>query len=381
MIYRCCTLLLAFLGCLAQTAAQTHFGMPGNASRGFSLQQEPVPPRLPPAYSRVRQRPVRDPGLAAILAAYQPMDTAFPVSGPPPGSVVTLPEEFPVPLMQLEGDFLAPDGSAVTERNISQFKEGFFQKASITTTWLVPGDPANIGVTEVDTLLTVAVPAPNKKMPLLISPGFRARYFDGPAGAGAPPLPAHIYDAFLELRWLAKINDRVGVEVGATPGVYSDFEQWNSDAWRIKARAGVLYQYKPDKNVVFGIRYLDRPDIDWLPVGGVIWIPTDDWRYEIVFPQSKIARRLSYGPDWDNWCYVAIEWTGGSNSFELVPGVQDQLTFRDIRARIGVERKRDGGGGFQLDVGYVFARKYEFSGGLPIYEPDGTLMVQGGLSY
>jgi hypothetical protein len=32
-------------------------------------------------------------------------------------------------------------------------------------------------------------------------------------------------------------------------------------------------------------------------------------------------------------------------------------------------------------VGYVFARQYEFTGGLPTYEPDGTLMVRGGISY
>ena len=92
-----------------------------------------MPPRLPPVYSRVKQRSVRNPGLAAIFAAYEPMDTAFPVSGPPPGSAVTLPEDFSVPLTQLEVDFSSPDGSAVTERNISQFKEGFFHGNGIYT--------------------------------------------------------------------------------------------------------------------------------------------------------------------------------------------------------------------------------------------------------
>ena len=329
----------------------------------------------PPVTSTAASQPWSPRQLStAAFSGYEPIYTPYPAGGPPPGSVVTLPEEMPMLLPPVDG--MAPE-----ERKISDFKDTFFQKASITATWLDRGDLNNIGINELETFLTVAIPAPTKKAPLMISPNFAVRNLDGPGGAGIPSLPAQLYDAFVEFRWLTMWTEKLGIELALIPGIYSDFERWDSDALRIKGRVATLYKRTPEKSLILGLTYLDREDFNFLPIVGVLWTPNDCWRYELVFPTPKVAWRFDYGPDWDDWLYVAGEFGGDTYSIELVPGTQDVLTYRDIRVRVGVERKRDGGGGRHFEIGYAFGRTFEFTSGLPDFEPDGTVMVRGGVAY
>ena len=316
------------------------------------------------------------PTIAARFPGYQPIYGPYPVGGPPPGSVVTLPDEMPI--------HLPPTGDQPRDacRQLSDFKDGFFQKASITATWLDRGDQDNVGISELETFFTIAIPAPTRKMPLMISPGFALRALDGPGTAVTPDLPPRLYDVTTEFRWVTMIQNRWGIELAVTPGIYADdLDQWDEDSLRLKARAATLFKQSPTKSFVLGASYLDRNDISMLPIFGVICTPCSDWRYELVFPRSKVARRFTYGPDWDDWIYVAAEFGGDEYSYQSAPGMRSRLTYRDVRVRIGVERKRDGGGGRRIEVGYVFGRELEFDNGLPDYEPDNTLMVRAGFAF
>ena len=272
-----------------------------------------------------------------------------------------------------------PDTAWAEEQKISDYKSGFFQKLSFRGTWLDRNGVGGLGITELESLVTVGVPFPTRNSPLLITSGFNARLLDGPI---APELPSQLYDAYMEFRWLHK-RDWGGMEFGVTPGLYSDFEQNSDEALRIKGRAGTLYEWRPDLKVVVGILYLDRRDINWLPVGGVIYTPTPDTRYELIFPRTKVGWRFAYDCVHlvEDWLYVGAEFAGDEWVFERTTGALDTMTMRDIRVRVGVERKRDGGGGHHLEVGYVLARELEFTSGVPQYEPDGTFMVRGGWAF
>ena len=72
------------------------------------------------------------------------------------------------------------------------YKDGFFQKLWFSATWLDGGRAGDLGITEVEALLTVALPLPSKDHPLLITPAFETRYLNGPL---APDLPARLYSA------------------------------------------------------------------------------------------------------------------------------------------------------------------------------------------
>jgi len=326
------------------------------------------------------ERPISPPPAPSTITldipGYQPVYGPFPPGGPPPGSVVTLPDEMPILLPPVY------DPPTYTGRKLNEFKEGFFQKASLTATWLEGGGLDDVGITELETFFTVALPAPTRKMPLMISPGFAVRFLDGPAGPGSPVLPPRLYDVTTEFRWLTMIDKRWGIELAATPGIYTDdLDQRDNEAFRLKARGATLFKYNDTKSFVLGASYLDRNDINVLPIVGIICTPNDDWRYELVFPQSKIARRFAHGCDWDDWFYLAAEFGGDEYSYEPVPGTRSRLTYRDVRIRAGVERKRNGGGGRRIEVGYVFDREFQFDNGIPDYKPDNTVTLRAGFAF
>lgn len=287
---------------------------------------------------------------------------------------VTLPDE----IESYSGSLLPPDEVLYHERKLSKQKAGLLQRISLTASWLPQDQPSDLGLTEVEVLATIGLPAPTRDSPLLITTGFETRFLDGPV---TPALPPRLHDAYVEFRWLKKVRPRWGIDLAVSPGVYSDFEKWDDDALRIKGRALASFEWTPRLKLITGIVYLDRSDVSLLPAAGVIWTPHPDARYELVFPRPRVARRIYCEESLEDWIYIAGEFGGGSWSIEQVPGVQDVVTIRDIRLILGLERVREGGGGRRIEVAYVTGREVEFDSALPSFEPDDTIMLRGGWTY
>ena len=117
-----------------------------------------------------------------------------------------------------------------------------------------------MGMVEARSFLTVAVPLPSRDFPLLVTTGFDATPLDGPA---SPDLPAAVYDAYMDFMWLPKLADRWLGILAISPGVYSDFDDVQDNAWRFKGKALVKYDWVPNRvQVAAGILYLDRFTVD-----------------------------------------------------------------------------------------------------------------------
>jgi hypothetical protein len=264
-------------------------------------------------------------------------------------------------------------------RVLTEHKEGFFQKASATATWLPRGGEADgFGITEFDIFGLFAVPLPNRDSPLLITPTFNPRYLEGP---DAPHLPPELYEAFLDLVWLPKLSERWSGIVSVAPSYYGDFRVSESEAWRLTGRGLARFEWKPDRlQLLFGLLYLNRKDIRILPAGGVIWSPRDDRRYELVFPRPKLAHRIARANWFEDWLYLGGEFGGNSFAFEE-NGLADFVTLRDYRIYVGLERKLDGGSGYRIEIGYAFSRSAEFASGLPEYNAPDTALLRVGAAY
>jgi hypothetical protein len=143
----------------------------------------------------------------------------------------------------------------------------------------------------------------------------------------------------------------------------------------------VRFDWIPERlQVLFGILYLNRQDVRLLPAGGVIWNPSEDRQYEMVFPRPKLAHRITCQPTFEEWLYLAAEF--GGNSFAIDRGgTPDILTLKDYRIYIGVERKMDGGAGCRIEIGYVFSRRGEFASGIPDIDAAATAFLRAGASY
>ena len=273
--------------------------------------------------------------------------------------------------------YLQPDG------NFGQ-RERLVQQVRMEATYLHGDGGDELGVTDVETSVTIAYPLVYGVAPLLLTPGFAFHFWDGPQAAAFPgaDLPGQTYSAYLDFGWRPQITPRLSADLGVRPGVYSDFEFFNSDSFRIKARALGIYNATPQHQIVAGVLYLDRQDVKLLPAGGVIWTPTDATRFEILFPRPKFAQRMTTIGNTEWWWFVAGEYGGDSWSVERAAGGEDFFDYNDLRVSAGFEWTTLSGYRGLVEVGYVFDREVIYkSGSPPFIEPDDTFMVRGGLTF
>lgn len=265
-----------------------------------------------------------------------------------------------------------------TDSGITAHKNGFFQRFSITSTWLA-GRPGGTEIEMVDTDVSAsfALPFPTRNHPLILTPGFRHRNWEPP---GSWMLPNKLYDASFNVMWLPKWDEQWGAILGVAPGIYSDYNT-SDDNIRVTGRALVKYRYIPSiLDLYAGVVYLDRDDYNLLPAVGAIWTPTADWRWELIFPQPKIARRIGFVPEqFEEWVYLAGQFGGGTWAIQR-QGITQQLTYRDLKLMVGLERKMNGGAGYRLEAGYVFARKFELDTN-ETFDPDDTVMIRANWTY
>lgn len=262
----------------------------------------------------------------------------------------------------------------------SEGKDGFVQDVTLMATWLPQPDEDDLGFTDVSLSATVGLPFPTRRFPLLITSSFEVKYLDG---QDTPDLPPRLYSTFMQFRWLPKLSDYWRLDIGVAPGVYSDFEIDDDDAFRLTGRGLGILTWSESLLIAFGVLYLDRPDVKLLPVGGIIWTPSDDWKFEVIFPRPKFAHRIYYDEVYceEYWNYLSAEFGGDSWSIERADLTQDRVVLRDYRVMLGLERKITGGIGTFIEAGYVFGRIVEYQSATPDYEPDDTFLLRAGARY
>ena len=107
----------------------------------------------------------------------------------------------------------------------------------------------------------------------------------------------------------------------------SDFEGSSRRGIRFPAHAVGYMAIEPNLDFVLGADFLDREDIQWLPVAGLIWRPDPDLRLELVFPYPSIDVQLT------RWyrLYIGGGLGGGTWAVERDSEVDDLATYGDLR--------------------------------------------------
>jgi hypothetical protein len=268
--------------------------------------------------------------------------------------------------------------SAATPQLPSGAKQGVLQRIYFVNSWLSGRAADDIEMFDTELRVSLGFPFPTVASPLVVSPGFGAHWIDGP---DAPDLPARVFDNYVDLMWKLPVTNDLKLDLAVTPGWYSDFEQGNSDALRIGARAIGFYTWSPTTRFVLGLLFLDRKDIDFLPVGGVIYHPNDDWQFDLVFPKPRIAWRYGCEGEFSSWWYVGGEFGGGSWAIARASGQPDVVNYTDWRISVGQEIRRNTDSIAWIELGYVFNRKVSYNSDTPDFEPDNTVMLRVGLGY
>ena len=254
-------------------------------------------------------------------------------------------------------------------------RDGVFQKLKLTETWLLGG---GLEAHEISTSVTFGFPLPTPKSPLLIRPSFNLHLLDGPT---TPDLPAQVYDAGVQFRWIRPINERWMMDLAVMPGYYADFDTSSSEGIRITGHGIALWDWTPHTKVALGVVYLDRNDVSIVPAVGFIYSPHEDARVEATFPRPRVVWRPRGWFCDDDWLYVAGEFGGGTWAIQRAAGFEDVATYRDYRVVFGWERKPPLQLQSRVEVAYVFGRKLEYESATPDFRPDDTVMLRFGLAY
>jgi hypothetical protein len=321
---------------------------------------------------------------AALKA--QDQSTRAPVYHGPPAGIdgpeVVLPpagvETVPALPGSVVDEMMATDDLLIeSPQKISAYKNGFFQKLSLAAAWLGnSSDPADLGLTEIETFVQVGLPAPIIEWPLLVTPGVNLTMIDGPTVTDLPP---RLYQAYVDLMWLPQIVRGYTLLISVVPSVYGDFE---AHEFRLTGKSLLIVDCIPDRlQFVGGVLYLNRDNIRLLPAGGFIWMPAEWTRFELIFPKPKLAFRWNVGLGFEDWIFTTAEFGGNTWPIERIGGVEDSVTYNDYRILVGFERKLDGGAGYRLEAGYVFGRSISFASGRGDFDPQDTFMLRGGITY
>lgn len=340
---------------------------------------DPVAPA--PGFGLLERDSAEPPLVARAMQAYE-TERAIPMAEPPPTGYgppapVYLPDGAELIVPELPEAEASPAVLGARPSGPQGAKPGVLQAAVFNATWMPALESNGFAQTDLETYVTFGFPCPTRDSPLVITPGFETHFL---SGYSSPALPAQLYDAYVQFRWLTKLSDAWGIDMAVAPGWHSDFEQASDEALRITGRVIVSYDWSPNLRLIGGLVYLDRTDVNFLPAAGVIWTPTPDWRFELIAPRPRIAYRLNEQGELQTWLYVAGEFGGGSWAIEG-PNGPEVVNAQDYRVLAGYERRREGFMTGRVELGYVFGRKYQFSDGQPDFDPSSTLLVRGGLSY
>jgi hypothetical protein len=280
----------------------------------------------------------------------------------------------------------APGGTPAdvpAEPPLSDVRAGMFQKLIFSGTWLAGGISSRaFGQNDLESKAILALPCPTRDSPLVITPGFTVHYLQGPTNVDLPP---RLFEAYSQFRWLSQVTGQWGLDLAITPGVFSDFNQSSSESFRLSGHGAAAWTYNPTTKFVLGAAYLDLPDNNVIPIGGVIWTPNDEVKVDLIFPNPKISRQIhffdNHNKDAETWVYIAGEFANDAWAIAHSDGSNDLVVLRDNRVILGLERKIHGGLTANVEVGYVFSRRIRFNSDIPDFKPEDTVLLRGGLMY
>lgn len=242
----------------------------------------------------------------------------------------------------------------------------FFLGPRFRHTWVASDkDPTSLETNDSDLSLVFGIPnflASNQ--PLYLIPSFSMHTFEGPRLATAD-IPSRAYSAFLDAGWESDPIRTFGLELGARVGIFSNFDTFNSDSLRVMGKALGRVRLTPNATLRGGAFYIDRNRYKIIPAGGILWLPNQDTRFDLFFPEPKLAHYLTTVGTQDVWWYLTGYYGGGTWTVTRASGDEDSIDINDFRIALGLDfgrndTLRQGRRLGFIEAGYAFHRELLF---------------------
>ncbi len=144
-----------------------------------------------------------------------------------------------------------------------------------------------------------------------------------------------LYRLQLPIDFWHSFNDRWKAWGRIEPGLFTDFESVEGDAFAVTVLALGSYQFTPEFSAAFGIYYSrDLGEDRVLPALGVIWKPDPHWNVGLTFPRASVA----YAPTGD-WLFSIFAAPGGAgwSITDEATGENQRLNYQSWRTAISAE--------------------------------------------
>ena len=243
-------------------------------------------------------------------------------------------------------------------------QRGMFQGASFGLSYLPGWGSHGLGMTQVRVGASIGLPAPMKESFILLSPTFEPTFV---RWKGTEPFPKTLYSASLSCTLFKNINERWAAMASVGPRWCSDGNETHN-AVRCTLMGGMIWKKSPQWHFRFGLAYFNRNDsFNILPFGGVTWMPNEAWKYELMAPMLRIARRCHYfqtilpgQSESTHWGYAGIGFSGGTWAFQSINQQPDVANYSEFNVVVGLESERNRRNSWKTEFGYVFGRSMNF---------------------
>lgn len=174
-----------------------------------------------------------------------------------------------------------------------------------------------------------------------------------------------LYRLQLPFDFWHSFNERWKAWGRVEPGLFTDFEDVDDDAFAVTVLALASHQFTPEFSAAFGVYYSrDLGEDRVLPALGVIWKPGPHWNVGLTFPRASVA----YAPT-TNWLFSLYVAPGGAgwSITDGATGENRRLNYTSWRAAVSAEYQFAGIGpaklwGF-LAGGIQFGQELELKAG------------------
>jgi hypothetical protein len=273
----------------------------------------------------------------------------------------------------LKGEAVPIDGAAKQAEESDQEKEDGPATNRSSFGWIA-GTGNQLGMLEwVSRDLAVMDYNAADRASFRIQGGHAFTWLNGPETTDLPP---YLFSLFVEVG-AGTTAGNWAFDVVVSPSWNTDFANKSYTLFRLPWQAVSTYKLGDEWKLVLGVLDLDREDIQFLPIAGLVYKPLDDSMHlDLVFPRPKAAWRLGPNDDGHLWAYVAGELGGNSYSIQRPGAIHDIVTLRDYRLLVGLEHRGKKRHACRLEAGWVFGRAVEYVSGIGNFDPGQTAIIR-----
>ncbi len=170
-------------------------------------------------------------------------------------------------------------------------------------------------------------------------------------------LPDQLIALSAEVAWTWRYVNGTALQVGATPGIYSDMEELNFRSFAVPLSVAGVMTLMPELSAIGGLHV--RPGFERLlmPIAGVVWQPCDWLRVEATVPEARVLYH------WDSQWSVHAGWAWESTTYSIREKGdynRKKLSFESYRTAVGATYAFSDALRVTGEVGRLTERNVEF---------------------